>query len=347
MSRIHAIVNPTGRDGSVGKRWRKILAQMEAAGLAVEATLTERVNHAAEIAWNLRSRYADLPADERPLVVAVGGDGTVHEVASGLRGGNLVLGIIPHGTGNDYARGHGYPMKNIAASIEILKSGTDRSCPAYRIEAFAMPAEGKYPSPTNHQWDGKPEQEGRVVRWVFLESDGGVTAQVSRRKLYQGKWIRGTSKYTYLGVRAILAAKKREMWIKIDADDPKIDCCDMYALTTCETFGGGYKVNPGMHVGRSKGSLIIAGRLSKFQMLKLMGPLKKGKHVGKWGITQQEFTRLEIRPLDQSGNPLDQPSGKPYITQSDGEPQLQAPAIFDWHLDQLVVRGATSIPNQP
>jgi diacylglycerol kinase family enzyme len=137
------------------------------------------------------------------------------------------------------------------------------------------------------------------------------------------------------------------MWIKIDDDDPKIDCCDMYALTTCETFGGGYKVNPGMHVGRSKGSLIIAGRLSKFQMLKLMGPLKKGKHVGKWGITQQEFTRLEIRPLDQSGNPLDQPSGKPYITQSDGEPQLQAPAIFDWHLDQLVVRGATSIPNQP
>ena len=112
MSQIHAIVNPAGRDGSVGKRWPKILAQMEAAGLKVEATMTERVNHAAEIAWNLRGLYADQPSDERPLVVAVGGDGTVHEVASGLRGGNLVLGIIPHGTGNDYARGHGYRCHN-------------------------------------------------------------------------------------------------------------------------------------------------------------------------------------------------------------------------------------------
>ena len=81
-------------------------------------------------------------------------------------------------------------------------------------------------------------------------------------------------------------------------------------------------------------------------MLKLMGPLKKGKHVGKWGITQQEITRLEIKPLDQTGNPLDKPTGSPYITQSDGEPQLQAPAVFDWHLDQLVVRGAPSIPNE-
>lgn len=346
MTRIHAIVNPAGRDGTTGKRWPKVLAQLEDSGVEVEATFTERVNHAAEIAWNLRTHYASTPEDECPLIVAVGGDGTVHEVASGLRGSNLVMGIIPHGTGNDYARGHGYPMKNIAATIEILKNGTTRSCPAYRMEAFAMPTEGKYPSPSNHKWDGAPHQENMIVRWVFLESDGGVTAQVSRRKLYQGKWIRGSTKYTYLGVRAILGSKKRDMWIKIDDREPVIDSCDMYALTTCETFGGGYKVNPGMHVGRSKGSLVIAGRLSKFQMLKLMGPLKKGKHVGKWGITQEEVTRLEIRPIDESGNPMGTPTSEPYITQADGEPQMQAPATFEWHLDQLKVRGATNIPNQ-
>ncbi len=346
MTRIHAIVNPAGRDGTSGKRWPKLLEKLESSGMQVETTFTERVNHAAEIAWNLRNQYAQAPENERPLVVAVGGDGTVHEVASGLRGGNLVMGIIPHGTGNDYARGHGYPMKNIAETIEILNNGVDRSCPAYRIEACAMPAEGKYPTPTNHEWDGNPTTDGRIVRWIFLESDGGVTAQVSRRKLYQGKWIRGASKYTYLGVRAILGSKKREMWIKVDDKEPVVGSCDMYALTTCETFGGGYRVNPGMHVGRSKGSLVIAGRLSKFQMLKLMGPLKKGKHIGKWGITQEEITRLEIKPIDESGNPLENPTSQPYIMQADGEPCLQAPGFFEWHLDQLNVRGAKNIPNQ-
>ncbi len=343
MTRIHAIVNPAGRDGLSGKRWPKIRSRLEAAGIEVAETLTERVNHAAEIAWGLRKKYADTPSSDCPLIVAVGGDGTVHEVASGLRGGNLVMGIIPHGTGNDYARGHGYPMKKIDAAIDILKNGVDRSCPAYRIEAYPMASEGSYPSPSNHEWDGEPKVGGRVVRWVFLESDGGVTAEVSRRKLYQGKWIRGASKYTYLGVRAILGAKKREMWIKIDDDEPRIESCDMYALTTCETFGGGYKVNPGMNVNSQSGRLVIAGRLTKFQMLRLMGPLKKGRHIGKWGITQQDISRLEIKPLQDDGSPSDVPVGTPYITQSDGEPQLQAPAVFNWHLDQLKVRGATKI----
>ena len=88
MVRIVCIVNPAGRDGTVKKRWPKIAAQIEELGLDCEVLWTERTGHAAEMAFKLRER------NDLDLVVAVGGDGTMNEVASGLRGSSMTLGII-------------------------------------------------------------------------------------------------------------------------------------------------------------------------------------------------------------------------------------------------------------
>jgi diacylglycerol kinase (ATP) len=52
-------------------------------------------------------------------VIAVGGDGTVHEVAKRLIGNPLALGIVPTGSGNGFARHHGIPMK-VAAAVRVL-----------------------------------------------------------------------------------------------------------------------------------------------------------------------------------------------------------------------------------
>ena len=62
--------------------------------------MTERVGHASEIAWGLRKQEVEGP------IVAVGGDGTVHEVASALRGSDIPLGILPFGSGNDLSLIH-------------------------------------------------------------------------------------------------------------------------------------------------------------------------------------------------------------------------------------------------
>ena len=339
MPRIACIVNPAGRDGHSLKRWKSIEPSLLDAGFECETYFTERVGHAPEIAYSMRDRK-DLD-----LIVACGGDGTVHEVASGLRGSSIPLGIIPGGTGNDVARAHGIPLKKNIGIVDVLTNGKDRHVGAFRLQGTPSPSEGNYPEPTNNpEWDGEPDIPGRVVRWVFLESDCGVTSATARAKLSRAKWIKGSFKYTYLGVTEILPWKKKMAWVKINDNEGEIVDFSMLAATTTEMFGGGYRVCPGASPILEHGFLCHAWGLSKLKMLLLMGPLKKGKHVGKWGIELKPCTRLEIRSLDSEGSPTDESHDPPLFVQADGEPCLQTPALLEYHTKQLWIRGATEVP---
>jgi len=72
---------------------------------------TTGVAHAREVATEAVGKY--------DIVVAVGGDGTVNETASGLVGSNVILGVIPCGSGNGLSRFLGIPM-DIEESIQTL-----------------------------------------------------------------------------------------------------------------------------------------------------------------------------------------------------------------------------------
>jgi len=84
-------------------------------GCSVEYSFTKYPEHATELA-------VKASADGFDLVVAVGGDGTMNEVARGLIGTNTVMGIIPIGSGNGLARELGISM-NIKESVRTLIEG--------------------------------------------------------------------------------------------------------------------------------------------------------------------------------------------------------------------------------
>jgi diacylglycerol kinase family enzyme len=90
--------------------------------------------------------------------------------------------------------------------------------------------------------------------------------------------------------------------------------------------------------------LVVAPRLSRWRMLNLMGSVKKGKHVGIWGITSHRVRRINLRPVDPAGAPSDIPLPLPTYIQADGEPILQLPATLTWHPAQITTRGAKTVP---
>jgi len=270
-------------------------------------------------------------------------------VANGLRGSGKRLGIIPMGNGDDFARALGIPLNDLGGALGVLADGVDYSVGGVRVEGRRAPQHPGIPSPKHYPVTGEPAREGNLVRWSFLECDGGVTSSINRMK-DEGhfSWISGQKKYTFLAIKAILTWKSQMAWIKVN-DQPgrEVDLTGLFALMQCETFGGGYKVAPGIHPFGKSTSIVLGFGLSKTQMLRVMGPLQKGKHVGKWGkITVEPCTKFEIKALDSEGNPTEEHGHEPPLYISlDGEISVTSPVKFEFHPDQLLVRGGPNPPN--
>lgn len=120
MKNIAFIINPIS--GTLNKkRIPKLIDKLlDKEQWSANVVFTEYKGHATELA----KQYAELGFD---AVVAVGGDGTVNEVACGLRDTKTALGIIPEGSGNGMARHLGIPLRTPGA-IEYLNHVEPIAC---------------------------------------------------------------------------------------------------------------------------------------------------------------------------------------------------------------------------
>jgi diacylglycerol kinase (ATP) len=127
-SRWIAVVNPSAGRGRAGARWPALARALAAARLEVETILTSAPGDAER-------RVAEHVEGGARQFLAVGGDGTVHEVANAIlaSGTRCTLAAAPLGTGNDWARGLG--VRGDERSIaRMLATGHRRALDAGRIE---------------------------------------------------------------------------------------------------------------------------------------------------------------------------------------------------------------------
>lgn len=112
MKRIVFIMNPISGTQNKAGIPELIERTLDYEQFSYELRLTEHAGHASEIANEAKEQGVDI-------VVAIGGDGTVNEVARAIVHSNTALGIMPCGSGNGLARHLLLPM-NLKKSIEIL-----------------------------------------------------------------------------------------------------------------------------------------------------------------------------------------------------------------------------------
>lgn len=122
---LHFIINPISGTGKQEKISLKIEKAIDPSIFDYHLHYTEHKGHATEIAKQLCGTNEDI-------IVAVGGDGTVNEVAQSLVGATSILGIIPTGSGNGLARHLGIPQ-NVTKALQLLNTLNHRkidSCTA-------------------------------------------------------------------------------------------------------------------------------------------------------------------------------------------------------------------------
>lgn len=128
MEKWMMIGNPVSASATTGNAWSKSVKKLQAAGLEVEVSATMHKAHAIQLAQ-------EAAAKGFRKFIAAGGDGTVHEVLTGLlryaESGNasmadFTFAVLPYGTGNDWIRSAGIPEDVEKAADAIIAGKTGK-----------------------------------------------------------------------------------------------------------------------------------------------------------------------------------------------------------------------------
>jgi len=222
LGRMLLVVNPRAGLGSDGIRER-LRAALAAGGITAEVEVTQAPGDATRIAREAAERGCRF-------VVAVGGDGTVHEVVNGLvdaetgtvRGDDPVLGVVSAGSGCDLVRTFGLDRAPEVLARHLVTSDVTR------IDIGRIHLTGP---------DGRPLV--RLFANVAEVGFGGSVARTARRLPAR----LGQRRYT-LGIVATWGAFRRvPMTVTHDGGVHRGDLCNV-VVANGQFFGGGLKVAP-------------------------------------------------------------------------------------------------------
>ena len=240
--RALAIVNPVAGKGRGAKLIADLARDLAKAGLHVDVETTPGPGEAARLAGAaVQDGYA--------RIISVGGDGTANEVANGLIGTDVALGLFPIGSGNDFARVLGYPRKR-SELASFLAGARPR-----RIDV------------------------GDVNGRIFLNAAGvGIDGHVAERVLASARVVGPTLGYFVGSLVSIATYRPREMRVRIAGTIREGKHLIVVAANGTH-FGSGMHVAPDAKVDDGQFEVVVAGDLGRWASLVALGKLYRGTHV--------------------------------------------------------------------
>jgi YegS/Rv2252/BmrU family lipid kinase len=267
---LSLIVNPSSGGGRAGRSLGTVRAALGRHGLEHHVELTLDLMHARELAATAAA------AGETP--VAFGGDGLVAAVAGAVIETDAVIGVLPGGRGNDFARCLGLPLDPVAATA-VLADG--------EVTSVDMGAAG-----------------GRTFLGIAtcgFDSDANQIANSARL-------IRGRFVYTYGGLRALAGWKPASFKLRVDGVEHALYGYTV-AVANAAMHGGGMLLAPDASLSDGQFDVVMIADMPKTRFLRLLPTVFKGTHVELDEVTILRGSTIEIssdRPftLYADGDPL-------------------------------------------
>jgi YegS/Rv2252/BmrU family lipid kinase len=253
---ISLIVNPSSGGGRAGAALPGVRDALERHGLAYHVERTRSLAHARELAVQA--------ATAGEMAVALGGDGLVGAVAGALRGTNGVLGVLPGGRGNDFARVLGIPLEPVAA-CDVLARGTVRELDLG--EAGGQPFIG--------------------IASCGFDSDANRIAN-------QTRLVRGNLVYTYGGLRALLGWKPARFELRLDGVAHSLTGYTV-AVANSAAYGGGMLLAPDASLQDGLFDVVLIADESRWKFLRQLPKVFRGEHVGLPAVSVLRARRVEIQ----------------------------------------------------
>jgi diacylglycerol kinase (ATP) len=220
-------------------------------GLDGDALLSERPGHLVELAREAVHGGAKL-------LVVVGGDGSVNEVANGVHDLETEIAVIARGTGWDFVRTYGIPH-DLDKAIEVALNGNTRSLDLGRVAYRA--------------WDGHDD-----VSYFANVASAGMSGAVARRANETSKALGG--KVSYLWATFAVFSKWESSEIRLSVDD-EIRGGRMHDVVVANGryFGGGMKITPDAEPDDGVFDVLTIGDLTKRDLMLTLPKTFRGSHL--------------------------------------------------------------------
>ncbi len=297
--RPQIIINPESDKGRTGKRWQQIKEALRSFFREFRYEFTEKPCHATEI-----SRTAIKDGTE--LIVGIGGDGTMNEIANGFFEGDRIinpdtsLGVVPSGTGSDFSRSLLIPL-SYRKALELIAQVPSRTIDAGRVKFM--------------------DHEGRICERYFLNiSDFGIGGEVVRHmRLNQMK--RKKSSYLLSTLATFLHYKNKRLLISVDGRELPEEEYMIGAIANGRIFGKGMKIAPEARLDDGLFDVVLIKGMKILEFLRNVRRVYAGTHLSHPKIEFLRGTRVEVSPAkEQKGEVL---------IEVDGEQVGRAPVVFE------------------
>lgn len=270
---VRIIINPAAGRGRARALARDVAVAFSARGANFDCVHTREPGHAEELA------DAFLQIEPAGIVVAVGGDGTVHEIVRALarNPGRGSLGFIAAGTGNDAGRTLSADG-TIGAAVEAAMSGHSRPLD---IGLF----------------DAEPFLNG-----VGIGLDGETAARAMAIR-----WLRGTLSYAGAAIWTLASWENPRLRIEVDGEMAFDGSAMLCAVGNGPTCGGGFRLTPAAVPDDGLLDVCVLGDFGRLEALRSIPAAFSGGHVS---FSKAHFFR---------GRRIELRADRPLLAHADGE----------------------------
>ena len=256
------LVNPVAGRGRGARAAAAAAETLRAEGLSVR----EVVGRDAVEAAGLAAGAVDSGPD---AVVAVGGDGTVHLALQAVAGRGVPFGVVPAGSGNDFARAIGVPLGPPAAAAAVVARGLREGT----VRAVDLGC-----------------SEGT---WFGCVAAAGFDARVNDRA-NRMTWPRGRARYP-LAMLAELRVFRPVPYV-IETDGSRWETTAMLVVVgNARSYGGGMLVTPGARMDDGLLDILVLSELPTHQFLRLFPRVYRGTHVSHPAVTVLQARQVRLQ----------------------------------------------------
>ncbi|MBD3386826.1 YegS/Rv2252/BmrU family lipid kinase [candidate division KSB1 bacterium] len=270
LQKVRFIYNPKSGIIKSSTLIRRIIEKFcETAPFSYDFVVTEYRGHAHKLAKDCIEKKYDA-------VTAIGGDGTVNEVASALVHSDVALSVIPMGSGNGFARGLNIPM-SIRRATKLLLNGTIKKVDAGRIED----------------------------RYYFVVAGVGFDALIG--KLFDDSSLRGPLPYFTIGLKEFLYYRPEVFILKFN-NRQVIAPALLVAIANTKQWGNGAIIAPYASVDDGLLDVCILHRINLlyglYHLPKLFtGKIDKIRKYERYQARELEIIRESPGPFHSDGEP--------------------------------------------